>query len=83
MTERDRDLARFLVLYADAAEAGGVRDFGFMREAARRLLELSEGTEDGCEHCGARIGGKQTGRPARFCSSRCRVAAHRETKAVG
>ena len=30
-----------------------------------------------CEHCGARLIWARTGRPRRFCSTRCRVAAHR------
>jgi endogenous inhibitor of DNA gyrase (YacG/DUF329 family) len=32
---------------------------------------------DRCQHCGGRLVWARTGRPARFCSTRCRVAAHR------
>jgi len=74
----NRDLARFLTLFADSIEAGGTRSVGFLREAARRLVSLAGG---GCEQCGVSIERKATGRPARFCSSRCRLAAHRNERA--
>jgi len=83
MTERDRDLARFLMVYADAAEAGGVRDFGFMREAARRLLELSREAEPKtssqrttvCRGCGTPLVQPATGRPRQWCREKaCRTA---------
>jgi hypothetical protein len=70
------DLARLMVVFADSIEASGTRSVGFLREAARRLMQLA----DGCEQCGQAINRKTTGRPARFCSSRCRLASHRETK---
>lgn len=33
-----------------------------------------------CEHCTSPLPARGTGRPARFCSTRCRVAAHRAMK---
>lgn len=35
-----------------------------------------------CEHCGEELRRAGRGRPQRFCSSRCRVAAHRARTAV-
>lgn len=35
-----------------------------------------------CEHCGEQLRRAGRGRPQRFCSTRCRVAAHRASRAV-
>ena len=81
---KDADLTRLLLLLADSLDLrGGMESGGICRQAARRLLELTSASGlDGCERCGKALTHKSTGRPARFCSSRCRLAAHRETKGL-
>jgi hypothetical protein len=71
----DRELAELLVVVARSVELRGtIEGAGLIRQAARRLLQLDE---DACEQCGKPIDRKPNGRKARFCSGRCRVAAHR------
>jgi hypothetical protein len=50
---------------------------GVLRQAARRLAVQNS---DACEHCGEALVRQPTGRPARFCSGRCRVAAWRNER---
>lgn len=39
-------------------------------------------SSDTCGNCGTRLVWARTGRPARYCSTRCRVAAHRAGRLV-
>lgn len=76
----DRDLAALGLAVARVIELrGGIEAAGIMRQMAKRLVQISD---DACERCGSPIERKPNGRPAKFCSSRCRLAAHRETKAI-
>lgn len=47
-----------------------------------RKPELPTFWSQACDHCGGRIPSRPTGRPPRFCSTRCRVAAHRAARRV-
>ncbi len=64
LLQRD-DFAPWAVKRLGAAEAG-----------VRAVVDALE-VEHGCETCGADLPERSTGRPARFCSSKCRVAHHR------
>lgn len=80
----DADLARFLSLIADSLEGQNqATSGGILRQAARRIVELTEivGEVGGCERCGIPLKRKSTGRPRRFCSERCRKRAGKFTLA--
>lgn len=74
----DADLAALLCVVAGSLERQGQPSSGgVLRNAARRLLELSASTPspvraDGCAGCGAALVQQATGRRRRWCSERCR-----------
>ena len=49
--------------------------------AARQPSGHCEGTPRVCPRCGSRLPVRATGRPARWCSQRCRRAAYEERRA--
>lgn len=53
---------------------------GTLQNQRRDTLPLVEPAMAACEHCRTAFTPKATGRPPRFCSTRCRVAAHRAAK---
>ena len=64
------ELVALALTLADRLDAnGGPASAGLVRQLARRL---SGHTPGGCEHCGGPVTQPATGRPARFCSDRCR-----------
>lgn len=72
------ELARTLALVAGDVERRGLSYAGVLRRAARALADVGEPSTAGCPRCRAPVDRKPTGRPARYCSPRCRKAAWRE-----
>lgn len=74
----DDDLAALALALADRLDAkGGPASAGLVRQLVQRLSERDRTPGGGCEECGASVTQPATGRPARFCSDRCRYRYHR------
>lgn len=74
------ELARLLILVADQLDGHGLSGAGPVRQAARYIAEAPAVEEPSCPVCGGQVPAGGRGRPARFCSDRCRLYAWRETK---
>lgn len=70
----DAELVRLLGVLADALEP--TRSAGLVRLAARRIATATPDPEPDRCPCGAAIVQPETGRRRRWCSARCRRAAH-------
>lgn len=60
----------------------GLEDDGSRRPTERMLAEHHAGTARACPRCGSPVPVRATGRPARWCSQRCRRAAYEERRAT-
>jgi hypothetical protein len=63
----DAELSRMLLVVADELQAMLFPGVGAIRQAARRIIELSPGDEVGCASCGATVEQPATGRRRKFC----------------
>lgn len=89
MIAEDQRLAQGLSIAAEDLGSRGYSRAGLLRQAARRLVELSvavdrlhpdhevDTTVDGCAYCGRRIVQKGRGRPRKFCDDDCKAAARK------
>ncbi len=80
-TEPLRSVRQVAELLAELLERDDFAPWAMKRLAGadasvRTVLDGLE-VEHGCETCGADLPERSTGRPARFCSNRCRQAHHR------
>lgn len=79
----DPELARAVVVSADDLEHRGWLRAGLLRQAARRLVELSAEVDglrvaragEGCAVCGAPLTQPARGRRRLYCSTACRRSA--------
>ena len=78
----DRTLGHVLAVLATDLDGRGFPYAGPLRQAARRLHEIANGTSDGCRRCGEPLTQPATGRRKVFCSTRCRQLDWHSTKAV-
>jgi endogenous inhibitor of DNA gyrase (YacG/DUF329 family) len=61
--------------------SAGVGKMGTQAPIVRRPVGHRERTTGVCPRCGSLIPARMTGRPARWCSQRCRRAAYEERRA--
>jgi hypothetical protein len=74
----ERSLSSALVFISDDLERRGYAFSGAVRRAARALVEFEAKSKDSdkpCPQCGAEVRRAARGRPAIYCSARCRHRA--------
>lgn len=80
MTPKERaELARLGMLAAADLDRSGHPYSGVMRRLAQ-VVAAGHDDEPGRCRCGAELPPAARGRPALYCSTRCRQAAHRATR---
>jgi hypothetical protein len=75
VTDNPRDLAKVLLVLAEALErqGAGVNGLGIIRRSASFLASLPEPShEPTCPACGGAVGRPARGRPRVYCSVPCR-----------
>lgn len=82
MTGDERSqLVRLGLALAEVMDRSGHASAGIVRQLVQAVAESPNGDDEASRcRCGAELPTGGAGRPARFCSTKCRQAAHRAAR---